>query len=157
MGVGKTSSALVLITSVLHWKWHIDAFKWMCMPSTFHFFYLCSFFTLRLFHFHRGFFVVSVRTGDRCTVGSLKLCNVYIIHITPQKVLIKLYMANGVGSHRLKVLLISQMSLWIDRVLQRVWFENSLDLTPGIFAWCFYLLPLFSCLSFQGSMTCVLE
>ena len=59
--------------------------------------------------------MASVHPGDRCTIGTLKLCNVYIIHITSQKVLIKLYMANGVGSHRLKVLPISQMSQWIDK------------------------------------------
>lgn len=61
------------------------------------------------------FSAASVHPGDRCTIGALRLRNVYIIHITPQKVLIKLYMANGVGSHRLKVLPISQMSQWIDR------------------------------------------
>lgn len=59
--------------------------------------------------------MASAHPGDRCTIGALKLCNVYIIHITPQKVLIKLYVANGVGSHRLKVLPISQMSPRIDR------------------------------------------
>lgn len=73
-------------------------------------------FTLRLFNFPRSFFsVASVHPGDRCTIGALKLCNVYIIHITPQKVLIKLYVANGVGSRGLKVLPISQMSQRIDR------------------------------------------
>lgn len=30
----------VLMTSILHWKWHTDAFKLMWLPSTFHFFYL---------------------------------------------------------------------------------------------------------------------
>lgn len=58
--------------------------------------------------------MASVHPADRCTIGALKLYNVYIIHITPQKMLIKLYMANGVGSHRLKVLPISQLSQWID-------------------------------------------
>lgn len=73
-------------------------------------------FTPRLFNFPWSFFsVASVHPGDRCTIGALKLRNVYIIHITPQKVLIKLYVANGVGSRGLKVLPISQMSQRIDR------------------------------------------
>lgn len=42
-------------------------------------------------------------------MGTLKPPNVYIIHMTPQKVLIKLYMASGVDSHRLRVLPVSQM------------------------------------------------
>jgi len=56
------------------------------------------------------------RDRYRCTMGTLKLCNVYIIHTALRKVLIKLYVANGgSGSHRLNVLPISQMSQWIDR------------------------------------------
>lgn len=107
----------LLTTPVLHWKWHTDAFKLMWLPSTFRFFYISLLLYPSGFLIFTGpfFSSASVHPGDRCTIGALRLRNVYIIHITPQKVLIKLYMANGVGSHRLKVLPISQMSQWIDR------------------------------------------
>lgn len=78
--------------------------------------FLSPSFTPRPFNFPWSFFSeASVHPGDRCTIGALKLRNVYIIHITPQKVVIKLYTANEVGSRGLKVLPISQMSQRIDR------------------------------------------
>lgn len=111
---------------VAHWRIQINvtAFNFSLFLSR-------SFFALGLFHFRWSFFsVASVHPRDRCTIGALKLRNVYIIHITPQKVLIKLYMANGVCSHRLKVLPISQMSQWIDRERrERCW---GFDLTMAL-------------------------
>ena len=84
--------------------------------------------------------MASVHPGDRCTIGALKRSNVYIIHITPQKVLIKLYMANGVDSHRLEVFPTSQMSQRIDSekegraLLLFFRFEDDFDLAAGLFA-----------------------
>lgn len=117
---------------VAHWRIQINV-------TAFNFsLFLSLSFTLGLFNFPWSFFVASVHPGDRCTIGALKLRNVYIIHITPQKVLIKLYVANGVGSHRLKVLPVSQMSPRIDRERREhcwgVWFEDGFDLTLGLFA-----------------------
>lgn len=109
------SAALVLMTSILHWKWHTDAFKLMGLPSTFFTFSISLLLYPQAFQFSLVLPVASVHPEDRCTIGALKLRNVYIIHITPQKVLIKLYTANGVDSRRLKVLPVSQMSQWIDR------------------------------------------
>lgn len=39
-GGGLVSPMPALMTSILHWKWHTDAFKLMWLPSTFRFFYL---------------------------------------------------------------------------------------------------------------------
>lgn len=47
-------SVFVQITSILHWKWHIEAFKLMWLPSTFRSFYFAPF-TLRPFNFHWSF------------------------------------------------------------------------------------------------------
>lgn len=101
---------LFCIGSSTHWDIQINV-------AAFNFsLFLSLSFTLRLFNFPWSFFsVASVHPVDRCTIGALKLRNVYIIHITPQKVLIKLYVANGVGSRGLKMLPASQMSQRIDR------------------------------------------
>lgn len=129
------------MTSILLWKWHIQINATAFNFSLF-LFALLFFFTLRLFSLHWS---PPVHPRDGCTMGTLKLCNVYIIHITPQKVLIKLYTANGVGSHRLKVLPISQMSRRIDgerrESVAGVWFEDGFDLTPGLFAFAFIHPP----------------
>lgn len=102
--------------------------------------------------------MVSIHAEDRCTIGALKLYNVYIIHITPQKVLIKLYMANGGGSHRLKVLPISQMPQWIDgEHWWGVWFEDGFDLTPELFASVFSHPFPAPCLFSLGLVPCVFE
>lgn len=115
--------------------------------TAFNFFFISCLFYPQAFSFSLVLPVASVHPGDRCTIGALKLSNVYIIHIAPQKVLIKLYMANGVGSHKLNVLPISPMSHtnWQrkDKVLLGVWFEDSLDLTSELFAFSFLPISLF--------------
>lgn len=67
-------------------------------------------------------------------------------------------MANGGGSHRLKVLPISQMPQWIDgEHWWGVWFEDGFDLTPELFASVFSHPFPAPCLFSLGLVPCVFE
>ena len=76
----------------LYWNWHRDT-----LTLLYHLQLSSRSLCLRLFiSTGPSLHLAPVRCEDRCTTGALQRSNVYIIHITPQKVLIKLYMANAV-------------------------------------------------------------
>lgn len=54
-GRGSGGELAPLMTSALHWKWHLDAVKLMWLPSTFRSLYLPFFFAPGLFNFHWSF------------------------------------------------------------------------------------------------------